>query len=116
MAKTWIKLLLLLLALAAKAQKAASSEFKQPQRSKEDHFPNQPELPQQMFLLVSEANNTREQNIIDDDTPGLPLGSNIDDFEDIITSPSLTVSDDAVVIDPKSKETLADIEKAAASV
>ncbi len=48
-----------------------------PQRDKTEHFPIQPELPmkQQLFILVSEANNTQEQMLINGDIPGLPLGN-----------------------------------------
>lgn len=74
-----------------------------PQRDKEAHFPSQPQLPtamsdsKQMFVLISEANDTYAQNLIARDTPGLPLGSEEGDFEKVAANP--TTVDDAVILD-----------------
>ena len=98
--------------------RATSTERYPPLPNRESHFPKQPELPlqQQSFLLgdnhlntilwennitpfspiVSEANDTHEQNLIHIDVPGLPLGTTEEDFRDIPEDP---VDDDAVVLD-----------------
>ena len=73
-----------------------------PQRDKESHFPIQPNLPpvqDQMFILLSEANDTYEGQLIASDTPGLPLGAKDDDFENFVDV--YAISDDAVVITEK---------------
>ena len=50
--------------------------------------------------IVSEANDTHEQNLIHVDIPGLPLGATEDDYRDIPEDP---VDDDAVVLDATGK-------------
>ena len=80
-----------------------------PQRDKEAYFPVQPNLPPnsqensgQMFGLLSDANDTYEQQLIALDTPGLPIGAKDGDFENFADAD--VYSDDAVIITEEGKQ------------
>ena len=89
------------------AEKLTKEEFSAllPQRNKikdvVDHFPNQPELPDSMtstdvFYLISNANDSYDEEIMANDVLGLPLGAQESDFSKVTDSPD--DESDAVVI------------------
>jgi hypothetical protein len=115
MKTTWIIFILCVVASTSTEAAAAASakklttevgnneKFSLPQREKEQHFPDLPELPlqRQMFVLVSEANDTHEQGLIAGDIPGLPLGVEEADFGPVVSEneENSLPDDDAVVLE-----------------
>jgi hypothetical protein len=92
------------------AEKLTKEEFSAllPQRNKvkdvENHFPNQPELPdsiaeKEIFYLISNANDSYDEEIMAKDSLALPLGAQESDFNPVTYSQNSQDDDDAVIIE-----------------
>ena len=99
------------------AQKLTKEEFSAllPQRNKhkegeaaENHFPSQPDLPNNfnndIFFLVSNANDSYDAETIAKDVIGLPLGARESDFSKVTVYQDEQFDSDAVVIDAGGKK------------
>ena len=96
--------------LCGSAEKLTKEEFSAllPQRNKvkdvENHFPNQPELPdsitdKEIFYLISNANDSYDEEIMAKDALALPLGAQESDFNPVTYSQNNQGDDDAVIIE-----------------
>ena len=96
--------------LCGSAEKLTKEEFSAllPQRNKvkdvENHFPNQPELPdsitdKEIFYLISNANDSYDEEIMAKDALALPLGAQESDFNPVTYNQNNQGDDDAVIIE-----------------
>ena len=97
------------------AQKLTKEEFSAllPQRNKhkggaaENHFPSQPDIPNfnnDVFFLVSNANDSYDAETIAKDVIGLPLGARESDFNKVTVYQDNQYDSDAVIIEASGKK------------